>query len=232
MRALRVAASLAVLALTPLLASCGTGGLAGEGGNVSEGRELFSASQDGQPSCSSCHSLEAAGAKGNIGPDLDASFGPARAEEFEESTIREIVYTQIKYPASDKASPEQAAMPANLVTGDDARAVAAFVARCAGNSDDPACASTGLAGEQPGGGTSGTDGKAIFASSGCGSCHALADAGSSGNIGPNLDESQPTVQLAVQRVTNGAGAMPAFKDQLSEKQIQAVAQYVADSAGK
>ena len=34
------------------------------------------------------------------------------------------------------------------------------------------------------------------------------------------------------RVTNGAGAMPSFKDQLSEEQIQAVADFVSSSAGK
>jgi mono/diheme cytochrome c family protein len=31
-------------------------------------------------------------------------------------------------------------------------------------------------------------GKAVFASAGCGSCHTLAAAGASGQVGPNLDE--------------------------------------------
>jgi cytochrome c6 len=72
-------------------------------------------------------------------------------------------------------------------------------------------------------------GKDVFASAGCGSCHTLEDAGSSGTIGPNLDESQPELDLIVERVTNGAGAMPPFKDQLSEQQIQDVAAYVVES---
>lgn len=74
-------------------------------------------------------------------------------------------------------------------------------------------------------------GKEVFASAGCGSCHALADAGTSGSVGPNLDEAQPDHELVVDRVTNGAGAMPAFKDQLSEQQIQDVAAYVSSVAG-
>jgi cytochrome c6 len=72
-------------------------------------------------------------------------------------------------------------------------------------------------------------GKEVFASAGCGSCHTLQDAGSSGTIGPNLDESKPDRELIVERVTNGSGAMPPFKDQLSEQQIQDVAAYVFES---
>jgi mono/diheme cytochrome c family protein len=72
-------------------------------------------------------------------------------------------------------------------------------------------------------------GEEVFASAGCGGCHTLEAAGSNGNVGPNLDESQPNAELVVDRVTNGAGAMPAFKDQLDEQQIQDVAAYVVDS---
>jgi cytochrome c6 len=72
-------------------------------------------------------------------------------------------------------------------------------------------------------------GEGVFASAGCGSCHTLEAAGSEGSIGPNLDESQPDIELAVDRVTNGAGAMPAFKDQLSEKQIADVSAYVVEN---
>ena len=75
-------------------------------------------------------------------------------------------------------------------------------------------------------------GKEVFlGASGCGSCHALADAGTSGAIGPNLDESQPSFELAVDRVTNGQGAMPSFSSTLSEQQIADVAAYVSTAAG-
>lgn len=71
-------------------------------------------------------------------------------------------------------------------------------------------------------------GKDVFlGAGGCGSCHTFSDAGTSGTIGPNLDESQPSFELAVDRVTNGQGAMPAFEGQLTEQQIQDVAAYVS-----
>ena len=94
--------------------------------------------------------------------------------------------------------------------------------------------SRGVAGAKPRPepGAGGTDGKALFASAGCGSCHTLADAGSSGTVGPNLDDAKPNEALVVQMVTNGGGAMPPFKDRLSEAQIAAVAKYVSGAAGK
>ena len=87
-------------------------------------------------------------------------------------------------------------------------------------------------GEQAGGGgaAASAEGKQIFTQS-CGTCHTLSDAGTQGNVGPNLDESKPDYELAVDRVTNGKGGMPAFKDSLSEAQIKNVSAYVAESAG-
>ncbi len=85
------------------------------------------------------------------------------------------------------------------------------------------------AGEAPPPAGSGGDpvaGSEIYASAGCGSCHVLADAGSTGAIGPNLDESPPSFELVVDRVTNGAGAMPSFSGQLSAAEIDDVAAYV------
>jgi mono/diheme cytochrome c family protein len=76
-----------------------------------------------------------------------------------------------------------------------------------------------------------TDGKEIFTQAGCISCHTLAAAGSTGTVGPNLDDAKPSRELVVDRVTNGSGAMPPFKDQLSEEQIQAVADFVVQSVG-
>jgi mono/diheme cytochrome c family protein len=73
-------------------------------------------------------------------------------------------------------------------------------------------------------------GEAVFESAGCGSCHALEAAGSSGEVGPSLDEAKPDLDLVIDRVTNGAGVMPSFKGQLDEKQIQDVAAYVVASA--
>jgi mono/diheme cytochrome c family protein len=75
------------------------------------------------------------------------------------------------------------------------------------------------------------EGSAVFASAGCGSCHVLADAGSAGAVGPNLDELAPTEEQVSTIVTNGRGAMPAFSDQLSEEEIADVAAYVSSVAG-
>ena len=75
-------------------------------------------------------------------------------------------------------------------------------------------------------------GKEVFlGAGGCGACHTLADAGTSGSIGPNLDAVSPSVETALDRVTNGAGVMPAFEDTLSGQQIQDVSAYVSSAAG-
>jgi mono/diheme cytochrome c family protein len=71
-----------------------------------------------------------------------------------------------------------------------------------------------------------TAGRKVFATAGCKSCHTLAAAGAHGTVGPNLDEEPPSVDLVLDRVTNGQGVMPSFKGRLSEKQINDVAAYV------
>jgi cytochrome c553 len=73
-------------------------------------------------------------------------------------------------------------------------------------------------------------GKAIFVTN-CGGCHTLSDAGTSGSVGPNLDDAQPDEALVVDRVTNGQGVMPPFADVLTEQQIADVAAYVSTAAG-
>ena len=77
-------------------------------------------------------------------------------------------------------------------------------------------------------------GKRVFESTtaGCVKCHTLADAGSTGNVGPNLDAARPSAALVVERVTNGLGQMPSFRVTLTAEQIQAVAAYVSSVAGK
>ena len=69
-------------------------------------------------------------------------------------------------------------------------------------------------------------GKAVFTSAGCSGCHTLKAAGATGNVGPNLDQLKPDEQTVAHQVEHGGGAMPAFKGQLSDKQIQDVAAYV------
>ena len=74
-------------------------------------------------------------------------------------------------------------------------------------------------------------GKGIFGKAGCVACHTLKAAGSSGAVGPNLDEAKPDASLVVERVTNGKSPMPSFKGQLSDQQIADVASYVVKATG-
>lgn len=77
-------------------------------------------------------------------------------------------------------------------------------------------------------------GKKVFtetAQPSCTICHTLADAGSTGAIGPNLDELQPDKERVYKAVQDGIGVMPPFKGKLSEAEIEAVANYVASVTG-
>jgi len=227
----RAALAALAVATAALVSGCGAvDHMSASEGDPSNGKTLFS------QKCASCHVLADANAKGTIGPSLDAAFASVRLQKFDESTIRDVVRGQIAYPEEP--------MPAELVVGDDADDVAAYVGKCGGV---PACGveatsaappaetttTTGGGGGGGGGADAQAEGKQIFTgSAGCGGCHALADAGTSGNVGPNLDEAKPSKALAVARVTNGKGPMPPFKGQLSPAQIQAVAAYVSSAAGK
>jgi mono/diheme cytochrome c family protein len=76
-----------------------------------------------------------------------------------------------------------------------------------------------------------TAGKAIFLKAGCTGCHTLADAHSTGTVGPNLDQAKPDYRKATARVTLGKGAMPSFKSSLKPQQIADVAAYVVKATG-
>jgi len=66
----------------------------------------------------------------------------------------------------------------------------------------------------------------------CASCHTLAAAHATGTVGPNLDQLKPSKAVVARQVTDGGGGMPAFGGRLSSRQIDAIAAYVASSAGK
>jgi alcohol dehydrogenase (cytochrome c) len=74
-------------------------------------------------------------------------------------------------------------------------------------------------------------GMTVFDST-CASCHTLAAAGSTGTVGPNLDQLKPSDALVQHQVTFGGGGMPAFGSSLSKSQIQSVALFVSSVAGK
>jgi cbb3-type cytochrome c oxidase subunit III len=213
---LRRAALAAVVAAVGAALAAGCGASHVEESSQGEGEALF---RDG---CAQCHTLEAVGAQGRIGPNLDAHFAELREQGFDESSMRDLVRAQIAHPVEEPPTGSPG-MPAGIYEGEQADAVASYVAAVAGNPD------AGGGGGEPL--TDATDGETIFLQGGCGSCHTLAAAGASGTIGPNLDESRPDVALVVDRVTNGKDGMPSFRGRLTEEQIQAVAEYVAENAG-
>ena len=73
-------------------------------------------------------------------------------------------------------------------------------------------------------------GPQVYALAGCGDCHTLSAAGSRGTIGPNLDRLKPSRGRVVDQVVQGGGGMPSFASKLTRQEIDAVAEYVADSA--
>jgi mono/diheme cytochrome c family protein len=111
-------------------------------------------------------------------------------------------------------------------------ALALVGAGCGGGDEGGGAAETTVtettATETTGGGTA--SGEMVFAQAGCGGCHTLAAAGSSGQVGPNLDDLDLTVDVVENQVRNGGGGMPAFEGDLSDAEIQAVAQYVVESS--
>jgi mono/diheme cytochrome c family protein len=78
--------------------------------------------------------------------------------------------------------------------------------------------------------TAAADGEAAFDDAGCADCHTLAAAGATGQVGPDLDETDLDVAQVEQQVREGGGGMPSFEGQLSEDEIAAVAEFVVQSS--
>jgi mono/diheme cytochrome c family protein len=212
-------AALAAAAVALPLAACGR-----DEPDLTTGKALFT------QKCGSCHQLARAGTQGQTGPSLDAAFRAALDKGFTRDTIEGIVHRQILHPRRGSV------MPADLVTGEDAKDVAAYVAYAAHRpgEDGGALAQAGLAGA--------TSGEQIFTAAGCAGCHTFSKAGATGNIGPSLNDlaNSPDVKGSPEDyvrqsvlepdavVTKGfqAGVMPSFKGKLTDKQIQALVQYL------
>ena len=227
-----------LVAAALLVAGCGTGGAAsaGQQPDTQSGQLLFT------QSCGACHTLQAAGTNATIGPNLDNAFAEAVAEGYPQSSIENVVLDQIRLGSGPIAeyttskdfikhclNPAKAPkcystpMPADIVKGQDAIDVAAYVASVAGQGGFTS--SGGFA-------SLGTDGAAIFKGAGCAGCHTLSAARASGTVGPNLDQLKPSTAIVAHQVLVGGGTMPAFQGKLSAAQIQAVAKYVSSVAGK
>ena len=217
--------SAACAAAVVLVASgCGTGGFS-DGGSQGAGKLLFT------QACGGCHTLADAGTTSTIGPNLDDAFVQARDVGMTTATFTQVVSQQIRWPIEQTSTgapgmpgPDTTLPLCEDVDGDafcveDQDQAIADIAAYVG-----AVAGTGVTAERP------TDGKTIFTTN-CASCHTLADAGTSGTVGPNLDDVGPSRDTVTEIVTNGRGAMPSFADSLDQQQIDAVAEYVSGAAG-
>jgi cbb3-type cytochrome c oxidase subunit III len=213
----RLLAALVAAAVALPMASCGR-----DEPDLTNGKALFT------QNCGSCHVLARAGTQGQTGPSLDDAFRAALASGMNRETLEGIVHKQILNPLKNST------MPAALVEGQDADDVAAYVAFAAERlgEDSGALAQAGLAGA--------TTGEQIFTAAGCAGCHQLTKAGANGTIGPSLDdlaagiEGNPEdyVKEAIldpdKVIAQGfnAGVMPSFDGKLTDKQVQALVQYL------
>ena len=114
-----------VLACAASLSACGSQGIALDeadrsSASLNNGAELFA------QRCGGCHTLEAAGTEGSASSikDQERVDGP-------NFNVREEEAAQVLY-AIQNGGFSGAIMPQNLVTGDDARDVAGFLAKYAG----------------------------------------------------------------------------------------------------
>ena len=94
--------------------------------DLANGKKLFV----GKATCGSCHALARAGTQGKQGPDLDDAFGPSRSDGFTKETVQGVVQSQIANVRRGSI------MKPDLVKGDDARDVAAYVAEVAGQTGE------------------------------------------------------------------------------------------------
>jgi mono/diheme cytochrome c family protein len=207
-------------ALTLVASGCGT-----TTADPARGRALF------VQKCGVCHTLAEAGTTAEVGPNLDDAFAAAREVGEDSDTIEGIVRAQVEFPRPNNGNPA-VSMPRDVVTGQDLDDVAAYVGEWAG-----------VPGAKPPE-VEGGPGAQVFANNGCGGCHTLAAAGSSGVTGPNLDEALPGQSAAEieedivdpnAKITPGyqANIMPQeFGETLSEEELKQLVEYLQESAGK
>jgi mono/diheme cytochrome c family protein len=196
-----------------------------ENADLDNGRALFS------ETCARCHALKEAGSTAVIGPDLDASFAAARDSGMDQDTFEGVVESQIENPRQVGES-DPTYMPPNLVEGDDARDVAAYVANVAGVPGiEPPLAAGGEGGQ-------------VFANAGCAACHTMAASESTGNVGPDLDDALPGQSAAKieqsivdpnAEISQGfaAGIMPEdYGDSITPQDLDLLVEYLTTCSGE
>jgi mono/diheme cytochrome c family protein len=205
------------------------------------GKQLFATN------CGSCHTLAHANTTGTVGPNLDDAFRQDRIDGVKSTSIQGLVSYWIEYPNTEGV------MPAMLVKGQDAQDIAAYVATVAARpgQDTGALASAVAVKVNP----TPAVGKQIFTGvGGCGSCHTLAAAGTTGTVGPNLNTLKAACAAPASQQARGAtlekcietaitdpykyippgykaGIMPnTFSKTLSPTQIQALVAFLSSAS--
>jgi mono/diheme cytochrome c family protein len=216
-RAVWVVATMVATAALVALTSCNLGPKP----DLDKGQQLFT------QKCGSCHTLTGAGTNGTVGPNLDYAFKQARANGQDSDTFAGVIKAQVENPRP--ATPQQVDvyMPPDLVTGDDLDDVAAYVASVAG-----------VPGIKPP-----VFSPPQFFATNCGGCHTLAQAGTTGTTGPNLDEALPGqgAQMISQDITDPnavitpgyqPNVMPQnFGQTLTPDQLQQLVAYLQTATG-
>jgi cytochrome c551 len=236
----RALAAASILAIGLAVTACGSEGIekqvADDQPDIARGAVLF------EERCSGCHTMDVVGAQGGatLVTDRERVDGP-------NFNVRKETKDSVLY-AIRNGGFSGAIMPENIAVGQDANDIAAFLAKYAGSKSKPSTptpqpppASTQQTTSTPEANTNTTpsganqqanaQGKQLFTQN-CASCHTLKDANATGKVGPDLDDLKPDDATVQRQVTNGGGAMPAFKGQLSDAEIKAVAQYVSSVAGQ
>jgi mono/diheme cytochrome c family protein len=253
----RAQALLGGLAVAVVAAGCGTGGLQSGEADRANGKELF-VQKCG--SCHTLADAGTQGTIGpNLDDAFSGPREQGFKESSIRNVVHDQILYPVTNPSgldvgANGVEKKVTGMPAKLVTGQDASDVAAYVASVAGLPVGGATTAATTTGAAPtttaaatteattteatttqaattGGANLAAQGKDVFQSAGCASCHTLRDAGASGTVGPNLDDAKPSSDKVVERVTNGKGVMPSFKGQLTPQEIAAVAAYVSSVAG-
>ena len=216
-RAIWLVAAIAAIATAAGLTGCNFSPKA----DTARGQQLFT------QKCGTCHTLTAAGTNGQVGPNLDYAFKQARASGMDSATFAGVIKAQVENPRPAVGQQTQVYMPPNLVSGQELDDVAAYVSSVAGV---PGIKPPVFAPPQ-------------FFATNCGGCHTLQQAGTTGTVGPDLDQAlkgkpasfisqsitDPNAQIAPGFQPN---VMPqTFGQTLTPPQLQQLVAYLQQATG-
>jgi len=230
-KTLLVIALAAVSALA--VSACGTQKI-----QVASGTPMHGGAVLFQERCAGCHSLATAGSNGSA-----SNISKALRNNGPNFNVRKESYERVLY-AIQNGGFSGAIMPQNIVTGAEAKLVAAFLAKYAG-----ADVRTPASPSQMMGGAAAAKpvpapkqdlaalGASVFTSNGCGGCHQLSAAGANGQIGPSLNKigSDPAAMIRQSIINPNAvitagyakGIMPpTYGASISPKDLDALIAYL------